>query len=167
MRSPGDIMTTAVAVLPATATIGDARARFAAGGHGAYPILDGGRLVGIVTRGDVLRDECGDGEGLLDRASSQVVVSVQPTARAQTVLQVMLNEAIEHVPVVDDDALVGICTRTDLLKARRRQFELERPQAGLAARASNHDAIRRLRPRLPLPSRCNGRTPHDREEQST
>jgi H+/Cl- antiporter ClcA len=161
----GDIMTTAVAVLPATATIGDARARFAAGGHGAYPILDNGRLVGIVTRGDVLRNDCDDAERLLDHASSQVV-SVQPAARAQTVLRIMLDEAIEHVPVVDDAALVGICTRTDLLKVRRRQFELERPQAGLAARASNHDAFRRLRPRLPLPRRSNGRTPHDREEQS-
>src|SRR5207342_327600 len=44
----GDIMTTEVDVLPVTATVGDARARFAAGGHGAYPILDGARVAGIV-----------------------------------------------------------------------------------------------------------------------
>jgi H+/Cl- antiporter ClcA/CBS domain-containing protein len=161
----GDIMTTAVAVLPATATIGDARARFAAGGHGAYPILDSGRLAGIVSRGDVLRAECDDAERLLDHASTQVV-SVHPAARAQTVLRIMLDEAIEHVPVVDADALVGICTRTDLLKVRRRQLEHERPQPGLAARASNHDTIQRLRPRLPLPRRSNGRA-HDREELAT
>jgi len=37
--------------------------------------------------------------------------------------------------VMDGDRIVGICTRTDLLKVRRRQYELERPQDGLAAKA--------------------------------
>jgi CBS domain-containing protein len=38
----------------------------------------------------------------------------------------MLEEDVEHVPVVEDGALVGICTRTDLFKLRRAQLELER-----------------------------------------
>jgi len=70
---------------------------------------------------------------------------VGPRESAQTALRIMLDEAIEHVPVVDRGVLVGICTRTDLLKVRRRQFELERPQAGLAARAADHERLRRLR----------------------
>jgi signal-transduction protein with cAMP-binding, CBS, and nucleotidyltransferase domain len=40
----------------------------------------------------------------------------------------MLDESIDHVPVVADGRVVGICTRTDLLKVRRRQLELERRQ---------------------------------------
>jgi signal-transduction protein with cAMP-binding, CBS, and nucleotidyltransferase domain len=47
----------------------------------------------------------------------------------------MVDEAVEHVPVVEEGRLVGICTRTDLLKLRRRQFDLEERQDGLAARA--------------------------------
>jgi len=39
----GDIMTTTVETLPATATADDARRRFLAGGHSAYPIVDGDR----------------------------------------------------------------------------------------------------------------------------
>jgi chloride channel protein, CIC family len=159
-------MTSAVAVLPATATVADARARFANGGHGAYPILDGNRLVGIVSRGDVLRDECDGGEPLLDHASSQVV-TVHPAAQAHTVLRIMLEEAIEHVPVVEDGALVGISTRADLLKVRRRQLEHERPKARLAARVSNHGTIQRLRPRLSLSVRSNARTSQDREDLPT
>ena len=129
-----DIMSEEVDTLPASATVGEARARFAAGGHGAYPIVDGQAVVGIVARGDLLREGCEDGELLTDHASRQVL-TVAPAERAQTALQVMVDESIEHVPVVEDGALVGICTRTDLLKVRRRQYELERPQAGLAARA--------------------------------
>ncbi len=130
-----DIMSHEVDTLPVTATVGEARRRFASGGHGAYPIVDGREVVGIVARGDLLREGCEDGEPLVDHASRQVL-TVAPSERAQVALRLMVDEAIEHVPVVDGDgALVGICTRTDLLKVRRRQYELERPQAGFAARA--------------------------------
>ncbi|HWL41416.1 MAG TPA: chloride channel protein [Ilumatobacter sp.] len=140
--SVADIMTTTVDTLPVGTTVGEARTRFAAGGHGAYPIVDAGRLVGIVTRGDVLRDEHDDAGQVLDTASRQVV-TVAPGDTAQAALRVMVDEQIEHVPVLDADRqLVGICTRTDLLKVRRRQLDAERPQTGLAARL----AVRRATP---------------------
>ena len=126
------IMTTDVQTLPATATFGEARQRFAAGGHGAYPVVDGDRIVGILARGDVLRDGCGDDQPLRDHATSDVV-TVNHHASAQAALRIMVDEHVEHVPVVDErGALVGICTRTDLLKVRRHQLELERVQAGAA-----------------------------------
>ena len=45
-------------------------------------------------------------------------------------LTVMIDEQVEHVPVLDGDELVGICTRTDLLKVREDQREHERRQEG-------------------------------------
>ena len=128
--SVAEIMTARVDVLPATATVGDARGRFAAGGHGAYPVVDGdGRCVGIVARGDLLRTGADDGASVLE-AASRDVVSVGPGDTALTVLHRMLEESIEHVPVVDAGRLVGICTRGDLLHVRRRQLEAERHQDG-------------------------------------
>jgi H+/Cl- antiporter ClcA/predicted transcriptional regulator len=126
----GDIMTAAVETLDSTATVGDARRVFAQGGHGAYPITEAGSVVGIVTRGDVLRGEYLDADRLCDHAPREVV-TVRPDDPAQSVLRVMLDEQVEHVPVVDaGGVLVGICTRTDLLKVRRRQFDLERVDRG-------------------------------------
>ncbi len=122
------VMTRDVITLDATATLGDARARFAEGGHGAYPVVDGCTLVGIVTRGDVLRTDGEDGEPLLDHCSRDVV-TVRTTDRAHEVLRVVVDEDVEHVPVVEDGVLVGICTRTDLLKVRRAQLELEKVSA--------------------------------------
>jgi CBS domain-containing protein len=124
------LMTESVQTLPADATVGAARTRFVAGGHGAYPIVDGdGKVVGIITRGDVLREDehqTDDEAPLLEHATTEVVtVAVDDSALA--VLTAMVDEHVEHVPVVDGDRrLVGICTRTDLLKVRRRQQALER-----------------------------------------
>ncbi|MCB1003463.1 MAG: chloride channel protein [Acidimicrobiales bacterium] len=137
----GDIMTADVEVFDHTATLGEARTRFAQAHHGAYPVTEGERLVGIVARGDVMRlDDAGDDELLLDHATRQVV-TVSTSDTAQSALRIMVDEHVEHVPVVDHDhGLVGICTRTDLLKVRRRQLELERRQDGAAAR---HFSMRR------------------------
>jgi H+/Cl- antiporter ClcA len=132
VRLVSEIMTSPVATLPSTATVADARRLFLSGGHGAYPIVGAdGRMVGIVTRGDVLDDDVDAGAPVLDHASRDVV-SVVPDAPATTVMEAMIDEQIEHVPVVADGQLVGICTRTDLLKVPRDQREHERPQDGLA-----------------------------------
>jgi CBS-domain-containing membrane protein len=125
------LMSGEVDTLPADATMGDARARFVIGGHGAYPIVDGdGKVVGIITRGDVLREdpnESEDSSPLLDHATTEVV-TVKVDDSALAVLTAMVDEHVEHVPVVDGDArLVGICTRSDLLKVRRLQLAMERP----------------------------------------
>lgn len=124
-----DIMTTTVVTLPSQATVGEVRERFGRGGHSAYPIVTAdGSLTGIVTRGDVLRDEHHDDTPVLEVAARQVV-TVRPDDRAQEALRIMVDEHVEHVPVVDGDGhLAGICTRTDLLKVRRRQLALERVQ---------------------------------------
>jgi CBS domain-containing protein len=42
----------------------------------------------------------------------------------------MVEEQVDHIPVVDADRLVGICTRSDLIGARARAQELERRQRG-------------------------------------
>ena len=140
----GRIMTSPVATLPATATVADARARFLArGGHGAYPIVDeDGAVVGIVTRGDLLgaaMDELDPSAPVLDHASRDVM-SVTPDDPAATALAVMLDEGVDHVPVVGgpgpDRGLVGICTRTDLLKVRQQRREDDHPQDGLFRRRS-------------------------------
>ncbi len=136
------IMTSDVETLDAAASAAEARTRFAAGGHGAYPIIDGGRLVGIVSRGDALRDGFEDGRPLLEHAS-RAVATVRSGDSAQAVLRIMVDEQVEHVPVVDDGRLVGICTRTDLLKVRRNQLALEKAQAGFSA----GESLRRLRRR--------------------
>ena len=125
-----DLMTREVESLPAKATVADARAALAHGTHGAYPLADDdGTCLGIVTRGDLLRIGSADDEPLLDHASKELV-GVAPDDLAFAALEHILDEGVVHIPVLEDGKLVGICTRTDILRARERQLELERAQPG-------------------------------------
>ena len=128
-----DVMSTTVETLPSTASVGDARRRFEVGRHSAYPLVDAaGRCVGIVSRGDLLRAD-GSAAGPLRDVSSNDVVGVSPGESVQHALHLMLEEQLEHIPVIDvDGRLLGICTRTDGLAVRRRHVELEGPQRGWA-----------------------------------
>jgi chloride channel protein, CIC family len=137
------IMSSPVDTLPPTATVAEARSRFVTGGHGALPIVDdAGRMEGIVARGDVLGDEVEPSDPVLDHASRDVI-SVPPDAPALAAINAMIDEKVEHIPVVADGTLVGIVTRTDLLKVRDAERDLERPQDGLAVAAWGALARRR------------------------
>ena len=129
--SVAEIMTTDVRTLRPGATLGDARACFAATGHGAYPLVDAsGACVGIVTRGDLLRRAHDDDDAPISAAATADPVTVAPGDLALDALHRILGDDVEHLPVVADGRLVGICTRTDLLRTRLAQLELERSQPG-------------------------------------
>src|SRR5262249_20212947 len=55
---------------------------------------------------------------------------VTPEDTVFRALQWMLEEEVEHLPVIAGGKLVGICTRTDVLRTRRRQLESERREPG-------------------------------------
>jgi len=142
------LMTTDVQTLPADATVADARHRFARGRHSAYPIVDGERrCVGIVARTDLLMVDAAADDLLLDHASRDVV-TVSPDDVAITALQRIVEEGVEHLPVVDDDGLVGVCTRTDLLRVRAPQFASERHDGvGASEKGDGDDQDHRRRGR--------------------
>src|SRR5439155_12317363 len=74
-----EVMTPDVETLPIDASLDVALRRFERGGHGAYPVVGAdGALVGIVARGDVLREErieeeAAGGASVGDVASTDVV----------------------------------------------------------------------------------------------
>ena len=116
-----DTMTTAVFTLDANATIEAARALADRTGHSAFPIVDAtGRCVGIVGRTDLLISD-GDGSDPVAPLVNPDVVSVAPDDVLSRAMELIVDEEVEHLPVLAPDGrLVGICTRTDILRARHR-----------------------------------------------
>jgi H+/Cl- antiporter ClcA len=127
----GSVMTPDVHALSPDATVGEARRRIQHDGHGAYPIVDDdGRCLAIIAREDVLQLEPGaDTDPAIEHASTDVV-TVTPDQSLVAALRVLLEEGIGHLPVVEDGHLVGMCTRTDILRARARSFDAEGRQPG-------------------------------------
>lgn len=149
----GDVMSRDVVALPVSCLVRDAVTAFRAHGHRACPLVeghDGGeRCVGVVSRDDllgetgVLADDAplGDLAALVDGD----VVTVRSTAPVLDALERMLGEQVELLPVVDDGRLVGVCTRSDVLAARRPQLSLDQREPGWLANGAAGAARRRVR----------------------
>jgi CBS domain-containing protein len=130
LHSAREAMTPDVETLSVDATMVDARRRLEAGGHSAYPLVDeDGVCAGIVSRTDLLLRAVPDDVPVKEIATADVV-TVGPDDSLLTVLERITEEGVDHVPVVERDRLIGICTRTDLLRARSRYLEHERRQPG-------------------------------------
>jgi chloride channel protein, CIC family len=130
VHSAREAMTANVVTLPVNATITEARRLLESGGHGAYPLVDeNGDCAGIVSRGNLLIRDIPEGAPVTEIATT-AVVTVEPEDSLLTVLERMTEDGVDHVPVVEGDRLIGICTRADLLRARSRYLEHERLQPG-------------------------------------
>jgi CIC family chloride channel protein len=125
-----DVMTSTVESFTPTMTIAEARRRLESGEHGAYPLVDdAGACVGIVARHDFLQAH-GHDDQLLSTIATRDVVTVAPGDTLLVALRRMFEEDVGHLPVVVGARLVGMCTRTDILRARRVRMESERLQPG-------------------------------------
>ena len=95
--------------------------------HGIHqaPVLDAGRLVGMVSERDLLTTlnvEHGHVRDVLARKVSDVmstpVVSADPVTDIRRIAEVMLTRGVDGVPIVNDSAaLVGFISRSDVLRA--------------------------------------------------
>jgi CBS domain-containing protein len=106
-------------------------ALLAAHGFTALPVVDRGRLVGVVTEADLLRGrvvtdprtphEPPPAPGTTVAAvMTENPRTVAPTSDAAAVARLMLDEHLRSVPVTDGDAVVGVITRRDLLRVLAR-----------------------------------------------
>jgi CBS domain-containing protein len=96
---------------------------------GALPVVEDGRIVGIVSERDViycLRDR---GREALDLAVSEVMSAPAITVDSQTdvlhALALITERRIRHLPVVDGGAIRGIVSIGDLVKYRMEMIEAE------------------------------------------
>lgn len=154
------VMSTDLDTLDPSDTIGEARERFQTGSRNAFPIVDDtGKCIGIVAREDLLTASKDPKKGVMSAASTDLV-TVRPDQTLLSALEQMLAEEIGHLPVTEDKRLVGLVSRTDLLRARSAQLELEELQPGWP----EGKQLARIGRRLPL-FRLWGRKSHPKDHR--
>ncbi len=99
---------------------------------GALPVVDDGRVVGIVSERDVVRQLHSGGAGVLQMKAADIMTTevaiCSPSDDAADLARVMTERRFRHLPVVVDGELRGIVSIGDLVKARIDQLEVERQQ---------------------------------------
>ena len=114
----GNWMTEAVVTLGPEDNLGLASDIIALGRLRHLPVVDHGRLIGLVTHRDVLRALASPTRQLLAReAMTPRPRCVRPTTPISRAIRLMLTNRFGCLPVVDAHRhLVGIVTETDLLR---------------------------------------------------
>ena len=120
-----DIMTRAVRSVHTGTPLKEAAALMTEHRIAGLPVVDGeGAVVGVVSEGDVLRLIGTDAQASVTReAMSSPAVTIGPDAPVSRAAHVMLERSINRLPVVVAGELVGILSRSDLVRAYTRGDE--------------------------------------------
>jgi Zn-dependent protease/predicted transcriptional regulator len=112
-----DAMSSPVVTIPPTLPVEDAIAMMYTSRHLGFPVVDRGSLIGMVTLSDVHHIPEADREVLQVRdIMSKNTITLPPTAPLTEALKIMSSRNIGRIPAVDQGELVGIVTRTDILR---------------------------------------------------
>jgi len=112
-----DIMFTSAHTVNLDMSVGDAARLMRRYGHEGFPVVEGERLVGILTRRDIDRAlHHGLDDTPVRRFLHTGPFHVLPNDPVDQVQREMIEHDLGQVPVVEDGRFVGIVTRTDLIK---------------------------------------------------
>lgn len=144
-----DVMTTKVFTATRDMALRLVATRMLEYGISGMPVVEGDRVVGVISETDILFKErsAPERDGLVDwlvhygddppaaklaaldvgEAMTTPAVTIRPAKSVADAAALMLDLRIDRLPVVEADELVGIVTRADLLRAfTRRDEEIER-----------------------------------------
>jgi CBS domain-containing protein len=116
-----DVMTENPTTCPTSATILEVAKVMRDQDVGPVPIVDGERLVGIVTDRDIVVRVIADGRDPSSTTAADIIssdlVTVTPDASLDEALQLMSQHQVRRIPVVEGDRLVGIVAQADVARA--------------------------------------------------
>src|SRR5208337_448487 len=112
-----NLMTPDPIVINPDDTLANAKAVMDDGRFRRLPVVEDGRLVGILTERDI-REHMGYlGSTRVNAAMRTALVTVTPFNTVEDAARLMLKHKIGGLPIVADGKLVGIVTTSDLLRA--------------------------------------------------
>jgi CBS domain-containing protein len=119
----------AVETIASEASVYDAVRKLGEKRIGALPVIESGRIVGIISERDVIYSLRDHGPEVLQWAISRVMsspaITVSPDTDILHALALITQRRIRHLPVVDGGQIRGIVSIGDLVKHRMERIEAE------------------------------------------
>lgn len=112
-----DIMSSPVKTIPMNMSIDEAGRLMLRYGHTGLPVVDGDQVVGVISRRDVDKAKLhGLGHAPVKAYMARSVVAVQSDTPVAEIQYLMIEHDIGRLPVVEDGRILGIVSRTDVLR---------------------------------------------------
>lgn len=123
-----DLMTSDVSAVSPSLPVEELLDKMLRERHTGYPVVHQSAVVGCVTFEDVTKVSAEDRRAaVVEDIMSRDAIMVRPDEDAYVALNRMSQEEIGRLPVVDDGRLVGIVSRTDIVRG----FRLRQARAGM------------------------------------
>jgi CBS domain-containing protein len=110
-------------------SVGEVVARLAENRIGALPVVDNGAVVGIFSERDIVYGVAKHGAAFLAKTVGETMTAPAITVTADTAilsaLSLMTKRRVRHLPVVENDRLMGFVSIGDLVKHRIEKIEAE------------------------------------------
>ena len=117
--------------IDASATVYEALEKIVERNVGSILVTEGGEVVGIMTERDYLRKIAVQGRTSRDTKVSEIMssplVCVTPQTPLEETMAIMTDRRIRHLPVVENNDVVGILSIGDVVKhqSREQSFQIQ------------------------------------------
>lgn len=153
-----DVMQHQVETLTVQMTLNEAIQAFSRSHHRGFPVVENCKLVGIITQADlaIYQERQLDGNIPLGRIMTAKPVTVTPETSLIDVLYLLNRYQLSRLPVIEGKKLVGIITRSDLIRAEANQLSgttptfIPRPEPSYIVYQTRSPSIGQGRLLLPL-----------------
>jgi CBS domain-containing protein len=121
-----DVMTSAIDTATKSQPLRDAARMMKTGDYGSMPVVDDGRLVGMLTDRDIVVRAVAEGldpnVALAGDFATPDPVAIEPEQPLDEALALMARYRVRRLPVVEDGMLVGVLSQADVaLEAKEKK----------------------------------------------
>lgn len=117
-----DVMQTEVETLASSISMTEVIKAMSRSHHRGFPVLEEGRLAGIITQSDLEKITQQGDKTLLRDIMTKNPITVNPESSIGDVLYLLNRYQLSRLPVTEGNNLVGIITRSDIIKAEAKQL---------------------------------------------
>jgi CBS domain-containing protein len=115
-----DVMTRDVTACEPSATVKEAAGLMARDDIGPVPVVEDGRLTGIVTDRDIVISVVAEGRDpnttTVGEIATKDIVTVSPDDDLEDALRLLAENQVRRLPAVEGDRLVGIVAQADIAR---------------------------------------------------